>query len=132
MRRGIIFAYDEAQNLSDHAEKEEYPLSLLLDVFQSIQRQGIPYMLVLVGLPTLFPKLVEARTYSERMFHVVFLDKLNREDCRDAIIKPIEDQNCPIRFTDDSVEMIGDLSDGYPYFIQFICREVYDVWIRQV
>jgi len=34
---GIVFAYDEAQNLSDHAAKGQYPMSLLLDVFQSIQ-----------------------------------------------------------------------------------------------
>jgi len=58
----VIFAYDEAQNLSDHAEKEQFPLSVLLDVFQSIQKKGIPFMLVLAGLPTLFSKLVDART----------------------------------------------------------------------
>lgn len=67
----IIFAYDEAQNLSDHAGKEQFPLSVLLDVFQSIQKKGIPFMLVLAGLPTLFPKLVDARTYAERMFRVM-------------------------------------------------------------
>ncbi|MFL5899535.1 MAG: hypothetical protein ACJ76D_13955 [Solirubrobacterales bacterium] len=33
-------------------------------------------MLALTGLPTLFPKLVEARTFSERMFRVILLDKL--------------------------------------------------------
>ena len=69
----VIFAYDEAQNLSDNAAKNEFPLSVLLDVFQSIQKQGIPFMLVLTGLPTLFPKLVEARTFAERMFHVMTL-----------------------------------------------------------
>jgi hypothetical protein len=31
----------------------EFPLSVMLDVFQSIQRKGIPFMLVLTGLPTL-------------------------------------------------------------------------------
>ena len=61
---GIIFAYDEAQNLSDHSEKEQFPLSLLLDAFQSIQRKGLPIILVLAGLPTLFPNLVAARTFS--------------------------------------------------------------------
>lgn len=70
--RGIIFAYDEAQNLADHAGKEQYPLSLLLDVFQSIQKRGVRFMLVLTGLPTLFPKLVNARTFAERMFRVLF------------------------------------------------------------
>ena len=70
-KRGVIFVYDEAHNRSDHALKEQFPLSLLLDVFQSIQRKGVPFMLALAGLPTLFPKLVEARTCAERMFRVI-------------------------------------------------------------
>jgi hypothetical protein len=86
----VVFAYDEAQNLSDHAEKEQFPLSVLLDVFQSIQKKGIPFMLVLAGLPTLFPKLVDARTYAERMFRVVTLSKLSNAESEDAIRTPIE------------------------------------------
>ncbi len=127
----VIFAYDEAQNLSDHAEKDQFPLSVLLDVFQSIQRKGIPFMLVLAGLPTLFPKLVDARTYAERMFRVMTLARLGSEESREAILKPIEVAGCPVTLTPDSVEVIVHESSGYPYFIQFICREVYDVFIRQ-
>ena len=128
---GIVFAYDEAQNLSDHAKKGEFPLSLMLDVFQSIQRMEIPYLLVLTGLPTLFPNLVEARTYTERMFHMLFLCQLGDEDSRDAITKPIEDESCPITFKSETVERISQMSGGYPYFIQFICREYFDVWLSQ-
>jgi hypothetical protein len=127
----LIFAYDEAQNLSDNAERDQYPLSLLLDVFQSIQRKGIPFMLALSGLPTLFPKLVEARTYAERMFRVVIVDKLNSDDSHDAIKKPVEDDDCPVVFSEKSVRAIAKISGGYPYFIQFICREVYDIWIQR-
>jgi type II secretory pathway predicted ATPase ExeA len=129
--RGVIFAYDEAQNLSDHAADKEYPLSLILDVFQSIQKKGIPFMLVFVGLPTLFPKLVEARTYAERMFRVVFLDRLADKDSRDAIRKPIKDARCPVRLHEEAVRLIVQESGGYPYFIQFICRETYDVFLQQ-
>ncbi len=129
--KGIILAYDEAQNLSDQAAKEQYPLSMLLDVFQSIQKKDIPFMLILTGLPTLFPKLVEARTFSERMFHVVTLTKLSRPASREAIEKPIQKTKCPVHFHSDSVEQIIDLSNGYPYFIQFICREVFDAFIQQ-
>lgn len=129
--KGLIFAYDEAQNLADHVQKEQYPLSVMLDLFQSIQKKGIPFMLVLVGLPTLFPKLVEARTYAERMFRVIGLSQLSEPDRRDAIVKPIEDANCPVKFTEPSVEVISNLSGGYPYFIQFICREAFDLWIQQ-
>lgn len=129
---GLVFAYDEAQNLSDHAAEKEYPLSLLLDVFQSIQKKNIPLMLVLVGLPTLFPKLVEARTFAERMFRVVFLDRLNEHDSRDAILKPIQDAQCPVKLGDGSVLLIVEHSGGYPYFIQFICKEVYDVFLQKM
>jgi len=130
--KGIIFAYDEAQNLSDQAQKEEYPLALLLDAFQSLQRKGMPLMLVLTGLPTLFPKLVESRTFSERMFRVIFLKSLKESESRKAIHKPIEDENCSIKLSEDSVQTIIDMSGGYPYFIQFICREVYDAFMQKI
>ena len=128
--KGLVFAYDEAQNLSDQAPKEQFPLSILLEVFQSLQKKGCRLLLVLTGLPTLFPELVKARTYSERMFHVVVLGRLSEEASRDAILKPIEDTNCPVQLTPESVTTIVDLSGGYPYFIQFICKEVYDAFIQ--
>lgn len=131
-RHRVVFAYDEAQNLSDNSAKEQFPLSVLLDVFQSIQKKGIPFMLVLTGLPTLFPKLVEARTFSERMFRVVTVGRLSDLESREAILKPLEVANCPVRFNTESVSTITRESGGYPYFIQFICREVYDVFIQQI
>jgi hypothetical protein len=127
----VIFAYDEAQNLSDHASKDQFPLSVLLDVFQSIQKKGIPFMLIFAGLPTLFPKLVDARTYAERMFRVMTLTRLSDDESREAILKPIEVADCPVKLSSNSVELIVHESAGYPYFIQFIGREVYDVFIRQ-
>jgi type II secretory pathway predicted ATPase ExeA len=129
--RGIIFAYDEAQNLADHADAQQYPVSLLLDVFQSLQKKELPLMLVLVGLPTLYPRLVEARTFAERMFHVLFLDRLTDAQCRDAIVKPIEAAGGPLPLTDKLVRQITRESGGYPYFVQFICREVYDIAVQK-
>jgi hypothetical protein len=130
--RGVIFAYDESQNLSDNKPKDQWPLSILLDLFQSIQRKGIPFMLVLTGLPTLLPKLVEARTYTERMFRVIELTKLDDIASRAAITIPIDRNKGPVAFTPDSVETIIDESGGYPYFIQFICREVFDVFLQDL
>ncbi|MCA1711928.1 MAG: AAA family ATPase [Actinobacteria bacterium] len=131
-RPKVVFAYDEAQNLADHVQKEQFPLSVLLDVFQSVQRKGVPFMLVLTGLPTLFPKLVEARTFAERMFRVVTLGRLDENESREATLKPIEVANCPVSFNEESVRTIVGQSAGYPYFIQFICREVFDVFIQQM
>jgi hypothetical protein len=130
--KGVIFAYDEAQTLSDQAAKEEFPLSLLLDVFQSVQKVGLPFMLVLTGLPTLFPKLVEARTFSERMFRVIFLKSLGGRASKDAIEKPIDSAKCPLKLSEESVSQIIEMSGGYPYFLQFICREVYDSFLQRM
>jgi hypothetical protein len=132
--KGIVFAYDEAQNLSDHSDKDQYPLSLLLDVFQSLQRSpgGIPFLLVLTGLPTLIPKLTAARTFSERMFHTIFLDRLTPDEARDAITVPIRQDNCPVHFSDATVSRIIEMSAGYPYFIQFICREIFDIYLGKL
>jgi hypothetical protein len=156
-RRGLVFAYDEAQNLSDHPVRNEYPLSLLLDVFQSLQKKEIPFLLVLAGLPPLFPKLVAARTFAERMFRVVFLDRLNENDSRDAILEPIRRVPVPLPeealkewgrkpkgdnsptppfpeswidlWTQELAPAIVGKSGGYPYFIQFLCREYHDLFV---
>ncbi len=126
-RKGIVFVYDEAQNLADHKKDKQYPLSVLLDVFQTLQRKGIPFMLLLTGLPTLFPKLVDTRTYSERMFHVVMLHRLTKEESREAILRPLK--NNKIAFGTEVVDAIIKYSGGYPYFIQFLCREIYDALV---
>ena len=129
--QGIVLAYDEAQNLTDQASSHQYPLSLLLDVTQSIQKKGVPIFVVLTGLPTLFPKLVDARTFAERMFRITTLGRLNDSGCRDAILKPIQQHNCPVQFTETAVAEIIRHSGGYPYFIQFLCREMFDSYLQQ-
>ncbi len=128
--RGIIFAYDEAQNLADHTARDQFPLSLLLDLFQSLQRKECRFMLALTGLPTLFPKLVEARTFAERMFTILFLGPLSEKETTEAIRKPIEQEGCPIEIRPKSIRTIWGFTRGYPYFIQYVCREVFDVWVQ--
>lgn len=129
--RGLIFAYDEVQTLNEHPERGEYPTALLLDTFQSLQRQELPLMLVFAGLPNLLRKLVESRTYAERMFRVRFIDRLTATESEDAIRRPIADVTRPLQLTDDSVMEIVKRSGGYPYFLQFICKEVYDTFIQR-
>lgn len=127
--RGIVIAYDEAQNLANRPDRDRYPMSLLVDAFQSLQRQGLPLVLALSGLPTLFPSLVQARTSSERMFRVLSLERLNEQDSAEAIRRPLRDS--PIGLTPETVAEIVRMSGGYPYFIQFICREVFDAFLQR-
>lgn len=130
--KGIVLAYDEAQILKDKADDKQYPLSVLLEVIQYLQKTGCPYLLVLTGLPTLYPNLVEARTYAERMFQVMTLTKLNDSDTRLAILTPIQKEGCPVTFNDLGISEIIKYSSGYPYFIQFFCRESFDLILQQI
>lgn len=127
--RGIVIAYDEAQNLANRPDRDQYPMSLLIDAFQSLQRQELPLMLALSGLPTLFPSLVSARTSAERMFRVLSLERLDEEDSTEAVRRPL--RGSPIGLTDESVAEIVRMSGGYPYFIQFIGREVFDAFLQR-
>ena len=131
--KGIVFAYDEAQNLADHASDKQYPLSLLIDLFSAFQRAtDCRFLLVLSGLPTLYPKLNEARAYTERMFHVMQLQRLSDAEAREAVTQPIKISNSPLQFSNSTIETIVSMSAGYPYFIQFIGKEVFDSWIGKI
>ena len=130
--KGIVLAYDEAQNLKDKASDKQYPLSLLLELTQYLQKQNIPIVLILTGLPTLMSNVVEARTYAERMFHQMILKRLSKDQSRQAIVKPIEDDNCPVKLSKHAIDSIIEKSGGYPYFIQYICKQTYDTYIQQL
>jgi hypothetical protein len=130
-KKGIVFCYDEAQLLSDHAGNNQYPLSMLLSVFQSIQKQDVPFMLLLSGLPTLYQKLLDARTYSERMFTVFYLDRLDEVETRKAIVNPVLRGN-DTYFSEEDIEIIANNCKGYPFLLQFICREAYDIYLQRL
>lgn len=132
--KGIVFAYDEAQNLADKKDREQFPLSLVCDVFSNLQKRdlGCQFLLVMTGLPTLITNLNEARTYTERMFHTLVLDRLSEEETREAILKPIQISKSTLSFSEPTIERIISESRGYPFLIQYICREVFDAWIGRM
>src|SRR5215468_6799867 len=63
------------------------------------------------------------------MFRVMFLKRLDEHHSREAILRPIDAKLCLVRIDDKSVQTIISHAGGYPYFIQFICREVYDSFL---
>lgn len=123
---GIILAYDEAQCLTDHAERNEFPMSMLVETVASMQKQDapVPILLVLCGLPQVQDALTETRTYTERMFQVFTLDRLSRDDTWTAIANPISNLTPPLYVSNDLIGKVVDLSGGYPYLIQFFGKEL--------
>jgi hypothetical protein len=111
------YLYDEFHFIEDGKITDNFPLSLLLESFSHVQQDGLRYYLVLSGLPPLFPNLVKAKTYAERMFSVKGLENLSKEASKKAINVPLKDYK--ISFTDELIDTIVEETQGYPYFLQF-------------
>jgi hypothetical protein len=62
----------------------------------------------------------------------VFLDPLNEQQTTEAIRKPIEQSKFPVKVTSESLRLIWEITRGYPYFIQYVCREAFDVWVQAI
>ncbi len=114
---GLVLLYDEFHFIEDGKVNDNYPLSLLLESFSHIQQEGLRYYLALSGLPPLFPNLVKAKTYAERMFSVKNIGNLSKDASFKAIKLPLEDAG--INFTDELINTIVEEAQGYPYFLQF-------------
>lgn len=114
---GLVFLYDEFHFIEDGKVADNFPLSLLLESFSHVQQEGLRYYLVLSGLPPLFPNLVKAKTYSERMFTVKSIGNLSKEASQKAIVLPLK--NSDINFTKELIDALIEETIGYPYFLQF-------------
>lgn len=124
-RDGVALLFDEAQILSnDKTRDEDHPMSMLLAAVSMLQRQGLPAALVLCGLPTLTINLLEARTYSERMFRGDEVSSLPAAEARQAFTVPLEGTGRTA--TDEAVDRVLRTVKGYPYFIQLWGAELWD------
>jgi hypothetical protein len=66
------------------------------------------------------------------MFHTLMLDRLSENETRAAILEPIKITGSTLTFADITVDRIVNESKGYPFLIQYICREVFDAWIGRM
>ena len=130
---GLVLMYDEAQCMSDHAETNEYPLSMFIETVATLQKNEVaaPCMLVLSGLPGVHDALTATRTYTERMFRVLKLGRLNRADTESALHEPLDRLSPPLLPSQALIDKAIDLSGGYPYLIQFFGKELVDQLVKE-
>ena len=117
-RRGVILSYDEAHLLRDSANQRQYPLSALLAAVARAQREAIPVMLVVCGLPALTDNLALAKSYSERMFQAEVLDALRPPEDQHAFERPLSESHRD--FEPELIEAVRGDARGYPFHIQFV------------
>lgn len=120
--RGAVLLFDEFHSVRDMPKRSWHALSDFIGVLADVQRQGCGYFSVLSGLPTLRSCVREARSYSERMFRSLGITSLGSDDANKAISEPLRESK--YSFSPDLIDRVAADAGGYPYFLQFIGREI--------
>lgn len=104
---------------------EEDQMAALIAALHRCSQAKLPITLVGAGLPQLRGRIGKAKSYAERLFDFPVIGPLPREDAREAIVRPAEQEG--VYFTDEAVETIVDQTRGYPYFLQEWGKHAWDV-----
>ena len=103
----------------------EEQLAALISALHRISQEQLPLALAAAGLPQLVGQTGRAKSYAERLFEFLPIDKLTATAARDALARPAERES--VRFTDPAIRKIVQETRGYPYFIQEWGKHSWDV-----
>jgi len=101
-------------------------IALLQDirnVFQELALGGANIMLVITGPEFIFERHDPAGSL-RRFFDIVHLNLFDYESVEEAIRKPIEKEGLPLSISDEVIDRIYGITQGHPYFISFIMRDL--------
>ena len=104
---------------------EERQLGALIAAIHHTSQLREPVAIVGAGLPQLLGLAGRAKSYSERLFEFVEVDKLSPDDARLALCLPAEKED--VRFEDVAVAEVLAQTQGYPYFLQEWGKHCWDV-----
>jgi hypothetical protein len=115
---GIALFVDEMQDIAVDE------LAALCGACHEISQQGAPLLVVGAGLPHLPVALAASKSYAERLFRYVSVDRLPREMAERAWRVPAATED--VTFEDEALEELYSLTDGYPYFVQAYGKVTWD------
>lgn len=125
--------------IGETAQKTEMPICFFIDEIQYMKQNqlgsliaalhranqlGYPIMIIGAGLPKIYKMLSDEKSYSERLFMYKKIDSLTDEQSEKAIEEPAKKFN--IIYAHEATNKIVEITKGYPFFIQQLCKIVYD------
>jgi len=119
---GLGLFIDEMQDIST----EE--LAALCGAVHEISQQGAPLVVVGAGLPHLPVALAASKSYAERLFRYVVVDRLPRDMADRALLVPAGTEE--VDYQPDALDELYRLTDGYPYFVQAYGKVTWDVAVE--
>jgi hypothetical protein len=108
-------------------EMQDIPLpelGALCGACHEISQQAAPLIVVGAGLPHLPVALAASKSYAERLFRYVSVDRLPREMADRAWRRPAAEEG--VEFEDEALDELYRLTDGYPYFVQAYGKVTWD------
>ena len=115
---GIAVLIDEMQDLRPD------DVSALCAACHELSQSRSPLVVVGAGLPHLPSVLSASKSYSERLFRYLRIDRLEREDADRALTVPASWEDA--KFEPEALEALYVASGGYPYFVQAYGKAAWD------
>lgn len=109
-KTAVVLSIDELQYVP-----EEQFATLVAALHHLAQRQ-LPIAVVGAGLPNLLGQAGRAKSYAERLFEFVPIDRLDDVSATRALVRPAAAEG--VKFTKAAVAEILQRTSGYPYFLQ--------------
>jgi hypothetical protein len=119
---GIALFVDEMQDVPTA------DVSALCAACHELSQSGGPLIVVGAGLPHLPSVLSASKSYSERLFRYVAIDRLDRESADVALLAPARREGAD--FEPAALDALYAAADGYPYFVQAYGKVTWDVAAR--
>jgi hypothetical protein len=117
--KGVALFIDEMQDVP--AED----VSAVCAACHELSQQGAPLIVVGAGLPHLPAVLSASKSYSERLFRYLRIDRLDRPAADRALLAPAERED--VTFEPAALDALYAAADGYPYFVQAYGKVTWDV-----
>ncbi|WP_087010899.1 ATP-binding protein [Leucobacter sp. 7(1)] len=117
--RGIVISVDEVQFL-----KREQLEGIIQAVYKTVQRK-LPITFVGAGIPQIAELAGDAKSYAERLFKFPEISALTDADAAAAFADPARNEG--VEWDDNALKYAIAMTRGYPYFIQELGHEVWEV-----
>src|SRR5215813_13518837 len=116
---GIALFLDEMQDVPAP------DISALCAACHELSQSNGPLIVVGAGLPHLPSVLSASKSYSERLFKYVAIDRLDRESADIALLVPAQREGADFEMA--ALDALYAAADGYPYFVQAYGKVTWDV-----
>jgi hypothetical protein len=115
----VVLFVDELQYVA------EEQLAALIMALHDASQARLPISMVAAGLPQLVGRTGRAKSYAERLFEFVSIDRLDAAAAKAALCVPAEKEG--VGFSDSAIDVILGHTLGYPYFLQEWGRHSWNV-----